>query len=98
MLRVFHTQIAIADILNAMGLIGLKSVRQGSNIPANQYCKNPLVVVVANTHVVTAPSHMHLEEPSALLKTPPAKVVGTKVTGDPDARVMETPNSKRQNL
>ena len=58
--------------------------------------QNPLLVVLPNTPVVITPSHMHLAEPPALLKTPPAKAVVAKATGDQDARVLEFPNSKSQ--
>ena len=34
--------------------------------------------------MITAPSHMYAEEHPALLKTPPAKAVDTKATGNPN--------------
>ena len=72
MLKVCHTHIAIADNLNAMGLTGSKCVNE---VWKQQPCQpmpqksHPLLLVTPNIPVVTAPSHMHLEDPPAPLKT-----------------------------
>ena len=66
--------------------------------PSANTAKKNLLLMQANTHLVIASSYMHLEGPLALLKTPLAKIVVARATGDPDARVVEPPNNKRQNL
>ena len=57
-----------------------------------------LLLVLPNTPMVIAPSHMHLADPPALLKTPPAKAVDAKTTDNPDARVVKPPDNRRWSL
>ena len=53
---------------------------------------------MTNMLAVIVPSNIHCVENPGLLRTIPTEFVDIKVTGNPDARVVEPPNSKRQSL
>ena len=71
-----------------MGLTGSQFANEvQKEHPKQQVPLKPLLQVLPNTHMVIAPGCMHPAEPPTLLKTPPAKVVDAKTTGNPDGIV-----------
>ena len=52
--------------------------------------------MLSNTHVLIAPNDMHPVELPVQLKSQPAKVADASATVDPDVRVIEPHNNKRQ--